>query len=117
MSSLSFDALRSANYSRCEEIFHPVEDWSLSEWTNALAGEVGEACNVAKKIRRMRDGTNQPKDPQTMEKAISMLADELADVIIYADLAAARMGIDLGDAIKKKFNRVSIERKSTHFLG
>jgi NTP pyrophosphatase (non-canonical NTP hydrolase) len=72
-----------------------------------MAGEVGEACNVVKKIRRIENGTNTAKDPQTFDACRIMLADELADTIIYADLLAARLGIDLGEAVRNKFNEVS----------
>lgn len=43
-------------------------------------------------------------------------ADELADVIIYADLIAARLGIDLGDAVRRKFNEVSELREAEERL-
>ena len=36
-----------------------------------------------------------------------MLADELADVVIYLDILAAQLGIDLGDAVMKKWNKTS----------
>ena len=73
----------------------------------ALAGECGEMCNAVKKLRRLEDGTNTAKDPQTPEAAIAAVADELADTIIYADLLAARLGINLGEAVRSKFNQVS----------
>jgi len=62
-----------------------------------MAGECGEACNVVKKIDR--DGWSE--DLQLK------LAKELADVVTYADLLAARFGIDLGQAVAMKFNEVS----------
>ncbi len=60
----------------------------------------------------MEDGTNTAKDPQTMEEGIQDIADELADTIIYADLLAMRLGIDLSEAIRSKFNVVSDRMKS-----
>jgi len=72
-----------------------------------MAGEVGEACNIAKKMKRLEEGTNTAKDPQSMEECTRLMAKELADVVIYADLLAARLGIDLGKAIASKFNEVS----------
>lgn len=35
------------------------------------------------------------------------MADELADVIIAADLVASELGIDLGQAVADKFNATS----------
>lgn len=64
----------------------------------ALAGEVGEACNVIKKVRR---------GDRTMDDARPDIANELADAVIYLDLLAARAGIDLGNAVAAKFNEVS----------
>ena len=29
-----------------------LSDWSLSQWSNAIAGETGELCNIVKKVER-----------------------------------------------------------------
>jgi len=105
MNNLSFKKLREASLNRTNKIFHKLEDWSWTDWACALAGEVGEACNIVKKIRRgdktfFEKGKERPLDKKA-------LADELADVVIYADLLAAAAGIDLGQAIQDKFNEVS----------
>jgi NTP pyrophosphatase (non-canonical NTP hydrolase) len=100
MADLSFKELRKANVERCHESFHPVEDWSPTDWACALAGEVGEACHV---VKRMRRG----------ELTGGSLADELADIVIYADLMAERCDINLGDAIRRKFNETSEKVGST----
>ena len=101
------DTLRKANLQRCESVFHPLHDWSPTDWACAMAGEAGEACNAVKKLRRMDSGGNTAKDPQTINAAIHDIAMELADTVIYVDLLAARLGIDLGLAIVHKFNLVS----------
>ena len=72
-----------------------------------MAGECGETCNAVKKLRRLQDATNTDKDPQTRQDAIRQIADEIADTIIYADLLAASLRIDLDRAITSKFNAVS----------
>lgn len=104
--SLNFEELRAANVARCNQVFFPLESWSLPQWGNSLAGEVGEACNVIKKIDR--DGPTG--------KRYDDLVEELADVLIYADLLAARAGINLGEAVEAKFNKVSVKRLSNVFL-
>lgn len=113
---LTFERLRSVNVERCKEVFHPLTSWSLSDWAVAMAGECGEACNVVKKYRRFQDGTNTAKDPQTVDEIRDALAAELADTVIYADLLAARAGIDLGDAVREKFNAVSVLRCASQRL-
>ena len=107
--ALSFDALREANVRRCEDAFHPVSDWSLTDWATAAAGELGEACNVIKKMRRFEGSHNDPAlniDPSS-DAGQKALAYEIADTVIYLDLLAARAGIDLGRAVCEKFNIVS----------
>lgn len=116
VSALTFELLRARNVTRCEEVFHAVDAWTPAEWAVALAGEVGEACNAVKKLRRLEDGTNTPKDPQTEEEAIRAIGEELADIIIYADLLAARLGLDLAREVIAKFNHVSVLRRSENFL-
>lgn len=113
---LTFNRLRDTNVGRCEEVFHPLLSWSPAEWAVAMAGECGEVCNVVKKLRRLQDGTNTAKDPQTFQECKDLIAAELADTVIYADLLAARLCIDLGDAIKSKFNVVSDRMQSSYRL-
>lgn len=68
---------------------------------NELAGEVGEACNIIKKLERARHGWRGSK--ATVEE----LAAELADVIICVDLVAEQLDIDLMAEVAKKFNATS----------
>lgn len=66
-----------------------------------LAGEMGEALNVVKKLERERLG-------QAGSRAtIQDLADELGDVQICLDLIAASYGIDMDRATAEKFNKTS----------
>ena len=65
---------------------------------NELAGEVGEACNVIKKLERERLGIHGSRD------TVEHLAQELADVIICCDLVAMHYGIHLDKEIAVKFN-------------
>ncbi|WP_338508675.1 MazG-like family protein [Pseudomonas poae] len=96
-SQLSFKELRAANIERCNTSFFALDSKDGPWWGNAMAGECGEACNVVKKIDR---------DGLTADRIIA-LGKELADVVTYADLLAARYGIDLGQAVALKFNEVS----------
>jgi NTP pyrophosphatase (non-canonical NTP hydrolase) len=114
MSGLDLGVLRAINAARCARWHGPdTEPWSLADWSNAMCGEAGEAANVVKKIRRIDTGTDQdlidfPRDPTERRRIfVDLLAAELADVVIYADLVAAAEGIDLAAAVVEKFNAVS----------
>lgn len=83
------------------------EPWTGADWGNAAAGEMGEACNVVKKLRRIETGVALGRDDPARDELRRMLADELADTIAYLDLLAQHYGINLGVAVADKFNRVS----------
>jgi NTP pyrophosphatase (non-canonical NTP hydrolase) len=119
---LTFGGLRSANVSRCEDVFHSLEAWSATDWATAVAGELGEVgaellallalCNTVKKLRRL-DGADASMDTiEARDLLRAKIAEELADVVIYADLACARVGHSLEGAVRNKFNRVSETRGS-----
>lgn len=99
--SFSFQDLRKANLEILPLFKDSLDDWNLAEWMNAVAGETGEACNFAKKYIRQL-----PHDPskEDLEKEIAL---ELADIIIYVDLVAAKLGVNLDDVVRKKLNIVS----------
>lgn len=131
---LDFDELRRINVRRCEEVFHPLNSWTPAEWATAMGGECGEALNFTKKLKRMTekdtpfalrrfrghsmsdrpcslcgdDGCHLPAKVRTeKEDTIREIGKELADVITYADLFAASLGINLGEVVREKFNEVS----------
>lgn len=97
---LSLHTLREANEMRQKE-WDPGDQITLEFRGNELAGEVGEVCNVVKKLARERMGIRGSRDTE------EHLAEELADVIICVDLIAAALGIDLADAVRAKFNATS----------
>lgn len=92
--------LREANELRNEE-WDSDSQVTLSFRGNELAGEVGEACNLIKKLERERMGLVGSRT--TKEK----LAKELADVVICIDLIAMQEDIDLNKAVEDKFNHTS----------
>jgi len=93
-------SLRSANEHR-QRLWDAGNVISLSYRGNELAGETGEACNIIKKLDRERLGLRGSR--ATKEQ----LAEELADVVICADLIALSEGIDLDAAVAAKFNATS----------
>jgi NTP pyrophosphatase (non-canonical NTP hydrolase) len=106
--ALTFDALRALNVPRVAAFGQTLASWSPMEWACAAAGEMGELCNALKKRSRKED-PKRPGHDITGKPIPSVrdVADEIADVIIYLDLLAAREGIDVGDAVARKWNEVS----------
>ncbi len=94
------NTLRAANLARQAE-WDAGNQLTLSYRGNELAGEVGEACNVIKKLERERLGIRGSRD------TLAHLAEELADVMICCDLIAMAAGIDLDAAVRAKFNATS----------
>lgn len=105
---LTFNTLRQANVKRLPlfknkhgEHAHSQpdgSDWSDAEWLQAVVGELGEYANLRKKLQRGDISEDEAKQ---------LLADELADVVIYLDILAFRLGINLGEAVMSKWNRTS----------
>ena len=114
---LDFDALRVANICRLPvfknakgEFSHTKgdgSDWTPADWFVAVAGELGEAGNILKKIKR---------GDFTLDEARPKLAKEFADVIIYLDILAFQLNIGLGENVREKFNEVSKRQKLDIFL-
>lgn len=116
---LKFSDLRNGNVQRIPlfkdahgRICHNADgsDWSLSEWSNAVLGELGEAANLIKKVHRgdvTIDDLIEVKGfgQITVRHALAL---EYADVACYLDILAFRTGVDLGDAVREKFNAVSV---------
>lgn len=98
---LTFEELRAASARRQIEWTGDAPKADLAYAGNELAGEVGEACNVIKKLERERRGLRGSR------ATVQQLAEEIADVIICADLIAQQTGIDLGAAVVAKFNATS----------
>lgn len=111
-SNLTFAHFRFTNTERCKR-WHDggVAGWSVTDWSNAAAGEMGETCNAVKKLRRIEDqlaNINEPGRSLTeRSEAVKAIGEEIADTVTYLDLLAAHLGIHLEDEIKAKFNAVS----------
>ncbi len=128
---LTFAELTRESVARCDEAFaqpvdegvihHPTDgsfntrshlmSWSALEWAASLAGEVGELCNLLKKLRRR--GPNAVPTPEELQA----IGKELADCQAYMPLVAARLGLDLAAETIAKFNEVSERVGSPRRLG
>lgn len=103
------DQLRRVNGDRAQEWCGDREVSPLF-WATELGGEVGEALNEVKKLEREAMGWRGSRT--TTEK----LADELADVVICLDGLARHYGIDLQQAVVRKFNATSDKQGFSHKL-
>jgi NTP pyrophosphatase (non-canonical NTP hydrolase) len=114
---MTFRQFAEANRARCESpegFNHSLGSWSLSDWMVAVAGEVGEAANVVKKLNRCRDGI--PGNTASESDLYAALGDEIADAVTYLDLIAQSQGFSLEDLILDKFNRKSASIGYPHRL-
>jgi NTP pyrophosphatase (non-canonical NTP hydrolase) len=115
---LSFNTLRQANINRLPQFRNRKgkrahskkdgSDWSPAQWLQAVTGELGEYANLRKKYER-----GDMNEDEFKEQA----KRELADIIIYLDILAYQLKIDLGKSVKEKFNEVSVRVDSTVFIG
>lgn len=104
------------NKERCVYSFGNLTDREPEWWSNAMAGETGEACNLTKKMSRLtiqsRHTWNKLQD-QDINILRQKLMREIGDVVIYADLLCSREGFTLAEAIRTAFNEKSEEIGST----
>lgn len=92
--------------------------WSVLEWCGTMAGEVGEACNAAKKLKRITDqmanndgrlfGQVTSLEEQHLHYELQV-GKEAADAIIYGLLVFNKLGIDAESVIRDVFNKKSEE--------
>ncbi len=107
---MNLETLRQKNIER-QAVWCPKDKPDLLFRGLELAGEAGEACNVIKKLERAMRGWRGSRT------TVEQLAEELADVVITADLAAEAAGIDLSKAVPSKFNKTSREQNIAVFIG
>ena len=116
--SLTIEEIENASIARANRWHvNGIESWSPLEWAGAMAGEAGEACNAAKKLKRITDEIASIQNPAeerpyaiTDEVAITKnIAKECADTILYAVLVCARIGIPLAPTLIEVFNTKSEE--------
>jgi NTP pyrophosphatase (non-canonical NTP hydrolase) len=109
---ISLRLLQQTNVERAGR-WHPkgLAEWSPLEWAGAMAGEAGEACNAAKKLKRMT-GNTQNIDLRGAHSAAAYrktIAKEVADTVIYGVLLIAAVGEDAEATVREVFNAKSIE--------
>lgn len=111
--NLSLEYLREVNSKRVELWNKDSPAWTPADNLVELVGELGEAANVMKKLRRLkcRMVPHKNQTPEELDKAekdyIAHLTDEMGDIVICVDLLAQNLGINLSQAVVNKFNKTS----------
>lgn len=107
--TMTFPQFSDINRTRCSR-WHEEdgEPWSAADWSNALCGEAGELANKVKKYRRLETNVVH-RESEDRDSLIAAIGDEIADVVIYADLVADYFGLDLAEIVAAKFNKTSEE--------
>ena len=79
-----------------------------SYWGNAFAGEVGEVCNLIKKLERDNIELSTSKWNEGQIKTYGeLLSEELAGSFIYLTLIARYYRIDLESSIINEISKVN----------
>lgn len=114
---LDLTAFRELNKQRAIQGFKTYDNQPLTYWTTALAGEVGELCNMIKKMQRVALGGIDGGSSYTA-KDISkdMLREEIGGIAIYLDLLASLLDISLEEAIVQTFNEKSAQYGFSQFV-
>ena len=100
---LTFDALQDANRER-GKVWGKGQDIPVLFNAVELGGECGELLNAIKKAERYKLGM---PGGVSFGQSMQDIADELGDVVICCSLLANKLGIDLGAATARKFNKTS----------
>lgn len=105
---LDLDKFSDLNRNRAAEGFKTYKNVPITYWTTALAGEVGELCNMIKKQERVAHGGIDGGSSYTAASLTPEdLKEEIGGIFIYLDLLSGLLGIDLTDAIIHTFNSKS----------
>lgn len=107
---ITFNVLRDANRRRQQE--WPGNDKADTAFRALeLAGEAGEVAEAIKKFLRAERGIKG--STATRED----IAAEMGDLLVSLDLLADSLGIDLGRAVRSKFNATSEKYGMRTYLG
>jgi NTP pyrophosphatase (non-canonical NTP hydrolase) len=116
--SLDLQTFRTINIDRARNGFKCYDNQPLTYWTTALAGEVGELCNMIKKLQRVELGGVDGGSSYTAKNITKeMLKEEIGGIAIYLDLMASLLDIDLTEAIVDTFNNKSEQLGFSQRLG
>lgn len=95
--TLTIHRLSILNVERSDALWPQCREWEPRDWLDALDGELGEARNILKKMRR---------DGETPELWMAFHR-EIADILHYADLTISMTGGRTCDITAGKWNEMS----------
>lgn len=107
---VTFNTLRDANVNRQKE-WPGNEHADVAFRTIEVAGEAGELAEAVKKFLRAERGIKG--STATRED----VASEMGDLLVSLDLLANQMGINLGEAVRAKFNATSEKYGMRTYIG
>lgn len=101
---------RKISVERAKNGFKTYENVPITFWTTAIAGEVGELCNMVKKMERVKHGGIDAGSSYTAASITPhMIKEEIGGIFIYLDLLASLWGFSMEEAIVSTFNEKSQE--------
>jgi NTP pyrophosphatase (non-canonical NTP hydrolase) len=109
-SGLTFTTLRDANVNRQKE-WPGNEQADVAFRAIEVAGEAGEVLEKVKKLLRAQRGI------KGSTATADDVAEEMGDLIVSLDLLANELGIDLGRAVRAKFNATSQQHGMRTYIG
>jgi len=107
---VTFNVLRQANQNRQRE-WPGNEKADLAFRAIEVAGEAGEVSEAVKKFLRAErgiKGSTATRDD---------IASEMGDLLVSLDLLADELGINLGEAVRRKFNATSEKYGMRTYIG
>ena len=114
---LDLATFRPLNVQRAREGFKCYDNQPLTYWTTALAGEVGELCNMIKKMQRVeRGGVDGGSSYTAKDINKEMLKEEIGGIAIYLDLLASLLDIGFEEAMIDAFNSKSEKYRFSQFV-
>lgn len=101
---INFGHLRRANVARYAD-YPQCEEKTIEHWAMCVGGEAGELLNTLKKW--CEGDTKIYVRGEKVPLNLKVIGDEIADIVIYADILAEKLGLNLGECVRSKFNEVS----------
>ena len=103
--NIDLERFRALNVDRARNGFRCYDNQPLTYWTTALAGEVGELCNMIKKMQRVAvGGVDGGSSYSAKDITPEMLKEEIGGIAIYLDLLASLLDISLEQAVIDTFD-------------